>query len=160
MTLILTSPGRYKLFITLAAVLIALDQWTKHLAYHNLMGQAPIDVLPFLQWALVFNRGAAFGFLNDAGGIQHYLFSGLAVIVSVILLVWLWREVARNLLLSWGLTLIFLVTSNWITSGGTLLRSRIFRNSPSVSPSSWTRRRSSVSVLMLFCRLNSALTFS
>ena len=63
-------------------------------------------MLPILQWALVFNRGAAFGFLNDAGGIQHYLFSGLAVTISLILLVWLWREVARNLLLAWGLALI------------------------------------------------------
>ena len=101
-----TSPARYAMFIALAVVIVVLDQWTKHLAYHNLMGQAPIDVLPFLQWALVFNRGAAFGFLNDAGGIQHYLFSGLAVAVSAVLLVWLWREVARNLLLSWALALI------------------------------------------------------
>ena len=103
---ILVSPGRYRFFLALAVVLIALDQWTKHLAYQNLLGHPPIDVLPFLQWALVFNRGAAFGFLNDAGGFQHYLFSGLAVAVSAVLLVWLWREVARNLLLSWALALI------------------------------------------------------
>ena len=74
-----TSPARYTMFIALAVVLVVLDQWTKHLAYNTLLGQQPIDVLPVLQWALVFNRGAAFGFLSDAGGLQHYLFSGLAI---------------------------------------------------------------------------------
>lgn len=98
--------ARYGLFLVFVAVLIAVDQWTKMIAYSRLLGQPPIDVLPMLQWALVFNRGAAFGFLGNAGGVQHYLFSGLAIIVSGVLLVWLWREVGRNLLLSWGLALI------------------------------------------------------
>ena len=99
-------PSKYLMYIGLAIVLIIFDQWTKQIAYKNLLGQPPVDVLPVLQWALVFNRGAAFGFLNDAGGIQHYLFSGLALVISVILLVWLWRVCKQNGLLSLGLVMI------------------------------------------------------
>ena len=100
------SPLKYILFLAIAVLIISIDQITKHIAFDQLSGKPPIDVLPILQWALVFNRGAAFGFLSEAGGIQHYLFVGLASVVTIILLVWLWRSVAENKILSWGLTLV------------------------------------------------------
>ncbi len=96
----------YMRYVLVAVVIVIVDQVTKKIAYTNLLGQAPVDVFSFLQWALVFNRGAAFGFLNEAGGVQHYFFSGLAMVVSVVLLVWLWRSFTTNKLLSWGLVLV------------------------------------------------------
>lgn len=101
------STPKYLMYIVLTMVLVGLDQWTKQIAYQNLLvGQPPIDVLPILQWALVFNYGAAFGFLSQAGGSQHYFFVTLAVVVSVVLLVWLWRSFAHNPFLSWGLVML------------------------------------------------------
>ena len=100
------STPKYLMHIGLAMVLVGLDQWTKQIAYQNLLGQPPIDVLPILQWALVFNSGAAFGFLNQAGGIQHYFLVGLAMVVSMVLLVWLWRSFTHNRLLSLGLVMV------------------------------------------------------
>ena len=100
------SVTRYFGYLSVALVILVLDQVTKRIAYESLAGHPPVDVLPFLQWALVFNRGAAFGFLNDAGGLQHYFFSGLAMLVSLIILVWLWRAFMINKLLSWGLVLV------------------------------------------------------
>ncbi len=97
---------RYIFFITATLVIIAIDQVTKQMAYQHLFDKPPVDVLPVLQWALVFNRGAAFGFLSDAGGIQHYLFSGLAMLISVILLVWIWRVCTENVLLAVALMLL------------------------------------------------------
>ncbi len=97
---------RYFCFLGFAAIIIILDQVTKAMAYDRLLGEQPIDVLPILQWALVFNRGAAFGFLNDAGGLQHYFFAGLALLVSAGILVWLWRIFMGNTVLAWGLTLV------------------------------------------------------
>ena len=97
---------RYIGFLGVALVILVLDQVTKRVAYVTLAGHPPVDALPFLQWALVFNRGAAFGFLNDAGGYQHYFFSGLAALVSLIIMVWLWRVIMVNRLLSWGLVLV------------------------------------------------------
>lgn len=66
-----------------AAVLTALDQWTKRLAVNHLMGKAP-----FVIWEGVFellyseNRGAAFGILQ---GKQVFFFAvALCVFVFVI----------------------------------------------------------------------------
>ena len=100
------SLSKYLWYIAIAIVLVVVDQLSKQIAYQNLHGQPLIDVMPILQWGLVFNRGAAFGFLNQAGGIQHYFFVSLASIVSVVLLCWLWHSFTDNRLLSWGLTMI------------------------------------------------------
>ena len=100
------SVPRYFGYLVVAVIVIILDQVTKLIAYDRLLGQQPVDVLPVLQWTLVFNRGAAFGFLNEAGGMQHYFFSGLAILVSTCIMVWLWRIFMHNPILSWGLTLV------------------------------------------------------
>jgi signal peptidase II len=102
----MTSLSKYLFYLVISIVVIAVDQWTKAVAYENLLGAKPIDVLPVFQWALVFNRGAAFGFLANAGGLQHYFFSALAIIIGVVILVWLWRSHAKNTILSWGLTFV------------------------------------------------------
>ena len=97
---------RYLGYLAVSAVIIVLDQVTKTIAYKQLFGQQPVDVLPVLQWALVFNRGAAFGFLNQAGGFQHYLFSSLAVVMAIIIVIWLWRIYMENTILAIGLVLV------------------------------------------------------
>ena len=97
---------RYLSYLAVSLGILVLDQVTKFVAYHALLGKPPVDVLPFLQWTLVFNRGAAFGFLNDAGGLQHYFFSGLAMVISLVILVWLWRVHGNNRILAWGLALV------------------------------------------------------
>lgn len=95
----------------LALLLIGLDQITKGLANHYLMLGQPVAVLPQLNFTLVYNHGAAFSFLADMGGWQRWFFTGLALAVSGVLLVWLARlpnvwtaEVAAiNLILSGAL---------------------------------------------------------
>ena len=96
----------YSRYLLLALAILVADQVTKFVAYEKLLGQPPVDVLPILQWALVFNRGAAFGFLNDAGGAQHYLFSFLAIAVSLLILIWLWKTYDSNRLLAVALALV------------------------------------------------------
>ncbi len=93
-------------YISISALIVMVDQVTKKAAYEYLRGQPIVEVLPVLQWAWVENRGAAFGFLSDAGGLSHYLFSTLAVMASVFIVVWLWRCFTVNRLLAWGLVLI------------------------------------------------------
>jgi len=100
------SVPKYLLYLAFAVLIIAIDQLTKKIAYQSLLGHPPIDALPVLQWALVFNKGAAFGMFNDAGGFQHYFFSGVAVVVSIVLLVWIWRACVDSALLTTGLTLV------------------------------------------------------
>ena len=79
-------------WLALSAVVIALDQLTKHIALGALQPYAPHEVIPgLLNWTLAFNTGAAFSFLHDAGGWQRWLFSALAITVSLVLIVWLRR---------------------------------------------------------------------
>jgi len=100
------SVPKYLLYLAFAVLVIAIDQLTKQIAYQTLLGHPPIDALPVLQWALVFNQGAAFGMFNNAGGLQHYFFSSVAVVVSIVLLVWIWKTCTENALLTTGLALV------------------------------------------------------
>ncbi len=81
-----------QIWLALSAIVIALDQLTKQIALSLLEPYAPHSVIPgFLNWTLAFNTGAAFSFLHDAGGWQRWLFSALALVVSIVLIVWLRR---------------------------------------------------------------------
>ena len=79
------------LWVGLSILAIVLDQWTKWIASTHLNYADPVPVLPFLNWTLLHNYGAAFSFLSDAGGWQRYLFMGLAGLVSLIFVFWLMR---------------------------------------------------------------------
>ena len=78
-------------WVGLSIVAIILDQWTKSIASTHLNYADPVPVLPFLNWTLLHNYGAAFSFLSDAGGWQRYFFTSLAGLVSVIFVFWLMR---------------------------------------------------------------------
>ncbi|MBK7541908.1 MAG: lipoprotein signal peptidase [Candidatus Competibacteraceae bacterium] len=75
----------------LSAAVVALDQATKYLAETLLVMHQPVPVLPSFNWMLAYNTGAAFSFLRDAGGWQRWLFLSLSTLVSIGLIVWLWR---------------------------------------------------------------------
>lgn len=72
--------------LLLALAIVIADQAAKALAIHNLTDRPPIDLLPILSLVLVFNSGAAFGFLNQAGGWQTLMFSAVALLVSALLI--------------------------------------------------------------------------
>jgi signal peptidase II len=69
----------------IAALVIVLDQVAKWLAVTYLTA-GPVTLLPVLKLVLVHNRGAAFGFLDQAPGWQNGLFIAIALIVSVVIL--------------------------------------------------------------------------
>jgi signal peptidase II len=77
------------LLLTLAVIL--LDQWTKRLIAGHLSLLEVRRVLPVFDLVYYHNPGAAFSFLIDASGWQRWLFTALAVVVSLALLVWLQR---------------------------------------------------------------------
>lgn len=75
----------------LALFWLVVDQLTKYWAQTALFLGEPMAVLPHLNWTLAYNYGAAFSFLADMGGWQRWLFTGLALVISMFLLVWLAR---------------------------------------------------------------------
>lgn len=102
-----TGKGRSALFwFGLSVLVIILDQWTKALADSSLQYGVPETVLPVFNLTLQYNYGAAFSFLSDAGGWQRWLFTAIAAVVSVVLMVWLYRLQPQQRLLAAALAMI------------------------------------------------------
>ncbi len=80
--------------LVIALVVIVADQLTKYAAT-IVLTQGPVDVLPFLNFTLVHNTGAAFGFLSTAGGWQKFFFIGIAALATAVIVVML-RKVPRQ----------------------------------------------------------------
>lgn len=79
-------------WLLLSLLILVADQVTKHIVLAHLQLHESIPVIDGLfAWTLAYNEGAAFSFLADAGGWQRWFFTGLAMVVSVILVVWLTR---------------------------------------------------------------------
>jgi len=93
-------------WLLLAAVVVALDLWTKHLASTQLTLYQPVEVFSWLNWRLAHNPGAAFSLLAGAGGWQRWFFTVLAIVVSVVLIAWLFRLRRGERLVALALALV------------------------------------------------------
>ena len=93
-------------WLWLSLVVIALDQATKFLVTRFLDLYERVEVLPVLDFTLLHNTGAAFSMLAGASGWQRWFFVGLASVVSVLLIVWIWRTPRGEKLLPLALALI------------------------------------------------------
>ncbi|MGR8950398.1 MAG: signal peptidase II [Gammaproteobacteria bacterium] len=78
-----------KHWLLIALAVVIFDQITKQLAEHLLTYGQPLAVLPNFNLTLLYNKGAAFSFLNSAGGWQRWLFTAIALIVSGVIIIWL-----------------------------------------------------------------------
>ncbi|MDT8282669.1 MAG: signal peptidase II [Gammaproteobacteria bacterium] len=98
-------------WLWLSLITVVLDQLTKKLAEAELLLHQPVAIFPGFNLTLMYNKGAAFSFLSDAGGWQRVLFTSLSTIVSIFLFFWL-RQISRddkqrtNQLLQAAITLI------------------------------------------------------
>ncbi len=94
-------------WIWLAVVIVVFDQVTKYIATASLDMYQPIAVMPMFNWTLMHNTGAAFSFLHDAGGWQRWFFVIIAIVVSVVIVLWIkrleqhekWQAIALALIL-------------------------------------------------------------
>ena len=93
-------------WLWLSLVVIVLDQATKFLVTRFLALYERVEVLPVLDFTLLHNTGAAFSMLAGASGWQRWFFIGLACVVSVVLVVWIWRTPRGEKLLPLALSLI------------------------------------------------------
>ena len=91
----------------IAVLAIIIDQLTKLYFEHNyqLYQTTPI-IEPIFNFTLGHNYGAAFSFLADKGGWQKWLFSGLALAVSLGIMAYLRKIPQQAKLLALGLSLV------------------------------------------------------
>ena len=91
---------------TLAIVIIVLDQLSKYWVQLSFFEGERVNLLPILDFTLVYNKGAAWSFLSDAGGWQRWLFTAISSVVSIVLVIWIHRLVAIQKILLIALTFI------------------------------------------------------
>lgn len=93
-------------WLWLSLVVVLLDQATKWLAMGALKPFQVLEVIPNLNLTLTFNEGAAFSFLANAGGWQRWMFSGVALAISAVLVAWLLRLKPQERTMAAALSLI------------------------------------------------------
>jgi len=93
-------------WLWLSVLVIVLDQATKWSAAAMLDPYHPLPLIPLLNLTLMYNEGAAFSFLANAGGWQRWFFAGFAGVMSVVLVIWLLRLRSRERLMAASLSLI------------------------------------------------------
>jgi signal peptidase II len=90
-------------YAALAACLVGLDQWVKHLVETRLPYQEAVGLAPFLALYRTYNTGIAFSLLSRAG--DGALLAIAAGVIAFVL--WLaWRTDPRDLLARLGFTFI------------------------------------------------------
>ncbi|WP_051532376.1 signal peptidase II [Brackiella oedipodis] len=92
-------------WLLLALVLIAADQLSKMTIEHSFEYLERLNLLPFFDFILVYNQGAAFSFLSSAAGWQRWFFLILGIGATLIILKML-RSHKQQKLMCFAMTLI------------------------------------------------------
>lgn len=103
-----------RLGLLLAAVVVVLDQLGKLWVVEGLMRPPgventpfhtphAIEVAPFLDLVMAWNRGVSFGMFNNEGPYNALVLIVLALAIVAVLVVWMYRTRERLLVISLGL---------------------------------------------------------
>ncbi len=93
-------------WLLLATIVVIVDQLTKILVLKRFKFAERLNVISdFFDLTLVFNKGAAFSFLANAGGWQRWFFVAIAV-VAIFFLLYLLAKHGGQTLFAFGVSLI------------------------------------------------------
>lgn len=92
-------------WLTISAIVVALDLYTKHLILVAFAYGDKRTVTSFFDLVRYHNEGAAFGFLNDAGGWQKWFFTTISVIAAIVI-TYLIKKHSEQKLFCLGLALV------------------------------------------------------
>jgi len=95
-----------KWYVLLALGVLIADQMTKWWAQMSLPMAQPIKVTDFLNWFLIYNPGAAFSFLSQAGGWQRWFFTVIGIVAAIVI-IWLLQKNTHDRPFCLALSLIF-----------------------------------------------------
>ena len=72
-------------WLTISTIVVALDLYTKHLILDAFAYGDKLTITSYFDLVRYHNEGAAFGFLNDAGGWQKWFFTAISVIAAIVI---------------------------------------------------------------------------
>jgi len=93
-------------WLWLTFFVLVVDLLTKSMATYYLSELYAKPLIPGINLVLAHNRGAAFGFLDQANGWQLWFFVAIALAVTVGILAWLWKSNGKHALTAAALALI------------------------------------------------------
>jgi len=93
-------------WLWLSGLVVMLDQISKLVADGQLVVRQSVAVFPGFSFTLLYNQGAAFSFLSDAGGWQRWFFMLLSLVISLVLVFWLRSVEKHKLFLAAGIAFI------------------------------------------------------
>ncbi|WP_298958705.1 signal peptidase II [uncultured Roseibium sp.] len=99
--------GRFSAFVLIVVLICVLvDQGTKIWLVHgfDLAANGPVQVLPYLDIVLVWNRGISYGLFQQNSDFGRWLLAGLTVVVSIGL--WIWSTRCDTKLVALALALV------------------------------------------------------
>lgn len=80
----------------LSLFIVLLDQSSKYAIMHFLALYESYPIFPFFNLTLTYNTGAAFSFLSEQPVLAFWAFTSIALIMSVVILIWLYRLPANR----------------------------------------------------------------
>ncbi len=92
-------------WLGIASIVVLIDQLTKITVAKLFVYGEEKFITSFFNLVLAYNKGAAFGFLNDQPGWQRYFFTAVAVI-AVAAILYMLRKHSGQRLFCWSLALI------------------------------------------------------
>lgn len=98
--------ARLALWISIIALILVLDYYTKQWASRVLELYRPQEVFSWLNFTLAHNYGAAFSFLSDQPGWQRWFFTILGTGICIFLFAWLLKLPVKERLTGIALSLI------------------------------------------------------
>ncbi len=102
--MITPGPGSRAQGAAIAALALLLDQASKIWILTDVMNPPRvIEVTPFFNLVLAWNRGVSFGMFSAESEIGPWLLTGLAVCIMIALAVWLWRATTRLSVVALGM---------------------------------------------------------
>lgn len=87
----MNSPQNNLKWCWLSLIILLLDQGSKYLIIHSLALYQSKAILPFFSLTLTHNTGAAFSFLSEKPVLALWVFSGIAFLMSIAILIWLYQ---------------------------------------------------------------------
>ncbi len=92
-------------WLSISALVIALDLSTKHLIQGAFAYGEQFKITAFFDLVHYHNQGAAFGFLNDAGGWQKWFFTAISIVAAIVI-TYLIKKNPSQKLFCFGLALV------------------------------------------------------
>jgi signal peptidase II len=94
-----------KLGLSVAVVAFALDRFNKWwlLDYFDMPSRGHVELAPFFNLVMVWNRGVSFGLFSDGGQGHRLVLTAISVVIVGVLFYWLQRTSDRLPAIAYGL---------------------------------------------------------